>query len=69
MTATTIETARRDTTRRAPSSDGLSKEAWARIFVTPYVLIFLTLVVFPVGYAFWLARDPQLYVELAKDPV
>lgn len=69
MTATSIETARRDTTRRARSSDGLSKEAWGRIFVTPYVLIFLSLVVFPVGYAFWLARDPQLYVELAKDPV
>ncbi|MEA2800342.1 MAG: multiple sugar transport system permease protein, partial [Rhodospirillaceae bacterium] len=29
----------------------------------------LAFVVFPVGYAFWLARDPHLYVELSEDPI
>ena len=40
---------------------------WA--FLVPYVLIFVLFVVYPVFYAFWLARDPQSYINLAKDPV
>ena len=31
--------------------------------------MFLAFVVFPVGYAFWLAGSPHLYVELSQDPV
>ena len=38
------------------------------LFVAPYLAIFVGFVVFPVGYAFWLARSPRLYVELANDP-
>ncbi len=69
MTATTIEeTARRDTPRRAGFALS-EKQAWGLLFVAPYVAIFVGFVVFPVAYSFWLARDPQLYVELAKDPI
>ena len=70
MTATTTidDAARRETPRRA--GFGLSqKQAWGLLFVAPYIAIFAAFVVFPVGYAFWLARDPQLYVELVKDPI
>ena len=45
------------------------KQAWGLLFVAPYLVIFVASVVFPVGYAFWLARDPQLYVDLVHDPV
>jgi multiple sugar transport system permease protein len=45
------------------------KQVWALLFTAPYIVIFLAFVVFPVGYAFWLARDPHLYVELSEDPI
>ncbi len=45
------------------------KQVWSLLFVAPYLAIFVGFVVFPVGYAFWLARSPQLYVELAHDPI
>ncbi len=49
---------------------GLSeRQAWSLLFVAPYVAIFIGFVLFPVGYSFWLARSPQLYVELAADPI
>jgi multiple sugar transport system permease protein len=49
---------------------GLSeKQVWALLFTAPYIVVFLAFVVFPVGYAFWLARDPHLYVELSEDPI
>jgi multiple sugar transport system permease protein len=44
-------------------------EFWGRAFVVPYVLIFLVLVLFPVGYGLWLARSPQNYVKLFDDPI
>src|SRR5262245_26482862 len=70
MTAAAIDdTARRASTRRARTSGTSSREWWGRLFVAPYVLIFLGFVVFPVGYAFWLARKPALYVELVDDPI
>jgi multiple sugar transport system permease protein len=68
-TATIDDTARRVNTRRVRSSTASSKEWWGRLFVAPYGLIFLGFVIFPVGYAFWLARKPELYVELVNDPV
>ena len=37
--------------------------------VLPYLLVFVTFVVFPVGYGLWLARDPQNYVKLVEDPI
>ena len=69
MTTTTIDdAARREPSRRAGFALS-AKQAWGLLFVAPYVAIFLGFVVFPVGYAFWLARSPQLYVELVHDPV
>ena len=69
MTATTIDkTARRDPPRRAGFALS-ERQAWSLLFVAPYVAIFIGFVLFPVGYSFWLARDPQLYVRLAADPI
>jgi multiple sugar transport system permease protein len=46
--------------------------SWNRFglaLIAPYVLLFLLFVLYPVGYGFWLARDPQSYVKLWHDPV
>ena len=32
------------------------KQVWALLFTAPYIVVFLAFVVFPVGYAFWMAR-------------
>jgi multiple sugar transport system permease protein len=67
-TTTTIE----EPTRRQPRRVGFAlseKQVWALLFTAPYIVVFLAFVVFPVGYAFWLARDPHLYVELSEDPI
>jgi multiple sugar transport system permease protein len=42
---------------------------WGTILLAPYVLVFLFFVVYPVCYGFWLARDPQTYVQLFEDPI
>jgi multiple sugar transport system permease protein len=44
-------------------------QAWGLILIAPYVLVFLALVVYPVGYGLWLARHPESYVKLLADPV
>jgi multiple sugar transport system permease protein len=44
-------------------------EFWGRIFVIPYLLVFIVLVLFPVGYGLWLARNPESYVKLFSDPI
>ena len=72
MTATT--TTITEPTRREPRRVGFGsalseKQVWALLFTAPYIVVFLAFVVFPVGYAFWLARDPHLYVELSEDPI
>ena len=70
MTATT--TTIQEPTRRQPRRVGFAlseKQVWALLFTAPYIVVFLAFVVFPVGYAFWLARDPHLYVELSEDPI
>ena len=70
MTTTTIASTTRRPQQRAVFGFALSpKQAWGLLFVAPYLVIFVAFVVFPVGYAFWLARDPQLYVDLVHDPV
>ena len=69
-TTTSIDSAARRQPQPGILGFALStKQAWGLLFVAPYIAIFLGFVVFPVGYAFWLARSPQLYVELAKDPI
>jgi multiple sugar transport system permease protein len=42
---------------------------WGRVFVVPYLLIFLVFVLYPVGYGLWLARHPESYVKLFDDPI
>ncbi len=71
MTATTtIDEAARAKPRAGRAGFALSqRQVWGLLFTAPYIAIFLGFVVFPVGYAFWLARSPHLYVELADDPI
>jgi multiple sugar transport system permease protein len=42
---------------------------WGIAFVAPYAAIFLAFVLYPFGYALWLAREPALYRELIDDPL
>jgi len=70
VTATTTNIV--EPARRQPRRVGFAlseKQVWALLFTAPYIVVFLAFVVFPVGYAFWLARDPHLYVELSEDPI
>src|SRR6266851_4669780 len=41
---------------------------WAIAFVAPYLAVFLAFVVYPYGYALWMASNPSLYAELIADP-
>jgi multiple sugar transport system permease protein len=57
-------------TEAPPKRRGWSQtRIWGTIFLVPYVLVFLFFVVYPVCYGFWLARDPQTYVQLFEDPI
>ena len=42
---------------------------WAIAFVAPYAAVFFAFVVYPFGYALWLAGKPSLYAELIGDPL
>lgn len=46
-----------------------SWQIWGLILVTPYLLVFVLFVIYPVLYAFWLAHEPKSYVELFDDPI
>lgn len=46
-----------------------SWQFWGRVFVVPYLLIFLVFVIYPVGYGLWLARHPDSYERLFADPI
>lgn len=54
---------------RAGSRSLSQYELWGRLFVVPYLLVFVILVLFPVGYGLWLARHPESYVKLFADPI
>jgi multiple sugar transport system permease protein len=56
---------------RAPGHRRLygSDFAWAIAFIAPYVAVYLAFVVYPFGYALWLAGRPSLYAELVADPL
>lgn len=41
---------------------------WAIAFVLPYAAVFFAFVVYPFGYALWMAREPSLYADLIDDP-
>ena len=42
---------------------------WAIAFVLPYATVFLVFVVYPLGYALWMAGRPSLYADLVADPL
>ncbi len=54
----------------APLAARLSApQVWGIVMLVPYLLVFLAFVVYPVGYGFWLARQPSSYVALFNDPI
>ena len=67
MSAATIQT----TSLPVPPKSGAmtSWEKWGLILVIPYLLIFVTFVIYPVGYGLWLARHPDSYTRLFADPI
>jgi len=44
-------------------------QTWGLILLTPYVLVFLVFVLYPISYGLWLARHPDSYVRLVEDPI
>src|SRR6266566_9807751 len=40
---------------------------WALAFVAPYAAVFFAFVVYPFGYALWMASKPSLYADLIED--
>ena len=46
-----------------------SRQGWGLILLAPYLLVFVVFVAYPVAYGFWVARDPQSYVNLFHDPI
>jgi multiple sugar transport system permease protein len=56
----------------APSSRSgrMSAEAtWGLIMLIPYIAIFLTFVLYPVGYGIWLGTDIKAYHRIFDDPI
>src|SRR6201987_3229715 len=54
----------------APLSSRLTpQQVWGIVLLTPYILVFLAFVVYPIGYGLWLARQPASYVALFNDPI
>ena len=54
---------------RPPARAVSQWEFWGRLFVVPYLLVFLVFVLYPVGYGLWLARNPESYTKLFADPI
>ena len=53
-----------------PVKKGISIwQRWGLILISPYVLVFLVFVLFPVGYGLWIARHPASYEKLFDDPI
>ena len=42
---------------------------WLIAFVAPYAAVFLAFVLYPFGYALWMASKPSLYADLVTDPL
>jgi multiple sugar transport system permease protein len=40
---------------------------WAIAFVLPYAAVFLAFIIYPFGYALWMASRPSLYADLIAD--
>jgi multiple sugar transport system permease protein len=41
-----------------------SELTWAVAFIVPYAAVLIVFAVYPIAYAFWMASQPSLYVEL-----
>src|ERR1700761_3235343 len=53
-----------------PLSARLSpSQVWGIVLLTPYLLVFIAFVLYPVGCGLWLARQPASYVALFNDPI
>ena len=53
-----------------PARKGLSPwQRWGFVLLTPYAIVFMVFVLFPVAYGLWLARHPVSYEKLVDDPV
>jgi len=52
-----------------PVKKDSSWQFWGRMFVIPYLLVFLAFVLYPIGYGLWLARSPTSYEHLFEDPI
>ena len=55
--------------RRPPRRRHLrgSDLTWAIAFVLPYAAVFFAFVIYPFGYALWMASTPSLYADLVAD--
>ena len=72
MSSTTVRT--EPVIRQAQPERGAKKrlstwQVWGLILITPYLLVFLVFVLYPVLYGLWLARHPASYEKLFEDPV
>jgi multiple sugar transport system permease protein len=66
----TPATATIDDTGAAAAGAGRSSFVfWGRLMLLPYVVLFVVLVLYPVGYGLWLTRHPESYVKLFEDPI
>ena len=53
-----------------PPKKGMSPwRTWGFVLLTPYALVFIVFVAYPVGYGLWLARHPASYGQLFDDPI
>ena len=46
-----------------------ANDAWGAAMLAPYLVIFCAFVLYPIAYGLWLARHPETYSELVKDPI
>ncbi|HZP75484.1 MAG TPA: sugar ABC transporter permease [Pseudolabrys sp.] len=44
-------------------------QTWGVLLLTPYLLVFILFVLYPIGYGLWIARNPASYVALFDDPI
>ena len=58
-----------DTFRRLIGSALSAQEAWALFFLTPFLIVFVLFVVYPVGYALYLGTDFSVYRRVLADPL
>jgi multiple sugar transport system permease protein len=69
MSVAAIENRRLAVPQRRRKLRFSSWQTWGAILIAPYILIFLAFVVYPIGYSFWLARNPHVYIHLFEDPI